>query len=42
MNDETQRTATSDSRDGGLPEHAKVVERIIRLDDRLGELRRHL
>jgi hypothetical protein len=38
MNDETQRTVTSDA----LPEHAKVVDRLIRLDDRLGELRRHL
>jgi hypothetical protein len=25
-----------------LPEHAKVVERLNRLDERLGELRRHL
>lgn len=26
----------------GLPEHAKAVEQIVRLTDRLGELRRHL
>lgn len=25
-----------------LPEHAKVVDRLDRLRDRLGELRRHL
>lgn len=25
-----------------LPEHAKVVDRLNRLDERLGELRRHL
>lgn len=43
MNDETQpRTATSDGMEGALPEHAKVVERLIQLDDRVGELRRHL
>ncbi len=26
----------------GLPEHAKAIEQIVRLTDRLGELRRHL
>jgi hypothetical protein len=40
MNDEMQTSPESQA--GGLPEHAKVVERLIRLDDRLGELRRHL
>ncbi|PRP90588.1 hypothetical protein ENSA5_63910 [Enhygromyxa salina] len=32
-------TATTDST---LPEHAKVTDLVARLDDRIGELRRHL
>jgi hypothetical protein len=30
------------STQANLPEHAKVTDRIARLDDRIGELRRHL
>lgn len=28
--------------DLNIPEHAKVVDLLARLDDRIGELRRHL
>ena len=40
MNDEIQPRVSD--RNDALPEHAKVVDRLARLDDRVGELRRHL
>jgi hypothetical protein len=42
MNDETQPHTSTSEPAGVLPDHAKVVDRLVRLDDRLGELRRHL
>ena len=38
----TVSTETKEAQASAVPEHAKVVDRLDRLTERLGELRRHL